>query len=77
MGGDVSPPHSGSTKSCIWAVLATLEHFGIVSDPEEVVWISSLPHATCYLKSIVLYLLNLIQGGRLEFPIKAVFGSLY
>ena len=58
MGGDVSPPHSGSTKSCIWAVLAILEHFGMVSDPEEVVQINSPPHATCYLESILMYLLT-------------------
>ena len=64
------PPHSGSTKSCIWAVLATLRHFGIVLDPEEVVQINSPPHATCYLESILNVLVNLLQGGRLEFLIK-------
>ena len=61
------PPHSGSTKSCIWAVLATLGRFGIVSDPEEVVQINSPPHATCYLESILNVLVNLMREDRLEF----------
>ena len=34
-----------------------LEHFGIVLDPEEVVQINSPPHATCYLESILMYLI--------------------
>ena len=57
------PPHSGSTKSCIWAVLATLRRFGIVLDPEEVVQINpwcaeddfSRSHYLAHIHQLVYY----------------------
>ena len=55
-------------NSCVWAVLATLEHFGSIADPEEVAHVNSPPCTTCYLKCLnyntLLVDSHSLQGGK-------------